>query len=260
MAFNLATLAAELGIDPAVLAAKPDVTAKWDGYLGNADARYAEAERLKKDAETLQATIDANIASFGVNEATNIQLQAQVDALTAAAKTLEEKGGIKLNLNLPNIGTPAAKDPAKELTDLMTRGFSQIGATMAVSNRYASLFGKPMPDDPAKFGDEAAQARMSIADYAEKKYGFSAKEKEISDAAQKAHDDAIRTAAVKEYQDKYPSTAGHPELNGGYPSNYPAMPKPMEQKDFKSFSNMSTREKISAMVGRAQERTTQANQ
>ena len=43
MAFTVEALAAELGIDPATLQAKPDAVKKWNGYLTEADTKYTQA-------------------------------------------------------------------------------------------------------------------------------------------------------------------------------------------------------------------------
>jgi hypothetical protein len=255
---TLTELAAELGIPVETLNAKPDVVAKWNGHFTDAEAKLTQAAQLKREADATQALIDQNIASFGNVEATNVQLQAQIEAIKAASKTLEEKGGIKLDLNLPNLNAPAPKDAAKELLDTLTRGFSTVGQTMNEMNRYMRVFGKPLPEDPATLADRASAARLSVHDYVEQTYKVSAEETRLStERAQKEKDD-YAALKVKEYQDAHPSTSGHPELNGGFPSNHPLMPKTMDTGDFKKFSNQSAREKVAAMVGRAQERLSQA--
>jgi hypothetical protein len=254
--FNIETLAADLGLDPKTL--KPEVAAKWNGYLSEADKQYKEAQKLKADAEALQQVIDQNIAGFGVTEANNIQLQAQVEALKAAQKTLEEKYGTKIDLKLPEVGKPAQADPVKSLESLIVQGFTNINQAQAANNRYLALYGKPMPDDPSALADEAAAHRMSVSQWADQKYGFAKKQKELDEAAFNAKVKAAADAEIAKYKEANPYTAGNPELNGGMPSNHPLMPKPMEIGKQKEFSGMSAREKVAAMVGRAQERLSQA--
>jgi hypothetical protein len=61
---------------------------------------------------------------------------------------------------------------------------SQVG--QAIGNladlqwKYRTLYGSEMPESPTKLAEEATAQRMSILDYAAKKYNFAAKEQEIS--------------------------------------------------------------------------------
>ena len=63
MAFTVDSLAQELGIDPATLAGKGDVVAKWNGYLTEADTKYNSATAAQKDAETKLAASSRRAAS-----------------------------------------------------------------------------------------------------------------------------------------------------------------------------------------------------
>lgn len=64
--------------------------------------------------------------------------------------------------------------------------------------KYRTLFGKELPDSPSNLVREATAQRMSPADYAAKKYGFSEKETAMKAADEKAKIDA----AVKDAVDK----------------------------------------------------------
>jgi len=260
MPLTVAQIAAELGIDQATLASKAEIISRYDSQISGweksaseAQTTLQEAQKLKAQAETLQATIDQNIANFGINESTTIQLQAHLEAVKAAAKTLEEKGGVKLDLNLPTIGAKPVVDPMDNLKGLIVQGFTNINQTQEVNNRYLSLFGKPMPDSPSALADEAAQRRMSVTAWADQKYGLSTKQQEVQQAATAAHEKQIREDAVKEYREKNPSLAGNPDLNGGFPSNYPQVPQPRDGKTVREFAGMSTREKIQNAMSRAKE-------
>jgi hypothetical protein len=257
---TLKELAAELGIDAATLEAKKDVVTKWDGYFADAERKASEgsraaeeAQRKFAEAQALQAAIDENIAKFGINDATVAQLQASNAAMKAAMDELKKSG---INVALPDIPTPAApaaKDPAKELQDILTRGFSQIGQTFNAINRYQRVFGKPLPEDPTMIGDKAAAMRMSVNDYMEHTYKISDEEKRQAETARADHDRKIAEEAVAKYKEEHPITAGHPELNGGMPSNFSRMPAPRDPKSVREFSSMSTREKISNAMQRARE-------
>ena len=98
MAFTLDVLAQELGIDPATLAAKGDVVAKWNGYLGEADTKYTQAtaaqkaaEKALEDVKNEQATIDQNIAAFGMTEANVIALRANNAAMATRWRSPPDK-------------------------------------------------------------------------------------------------------------------------------------------------------------------------
>jgi hypothetical protein len=95
-------------------------------------------------------------------------------------------------------GTPAPAEEVKKLRDDMGGAFAFLADT---SWKYRTLFGSELPDAPTVIIREAAAQRMSPGDYAAKKYNFSGKEQEKREAAQKAHDDAIRKE-VAEQKDK----------------------------------------------------------
>lgn len=249
---TVAEIAAELGIPAETLAAKADVVNKWNGYFSEAENKSTQGAKALADAQALQQVIDQNIASFGITESTNIQLQAQIEALKAAQKTLADNG-VKIDLNLPT--APAAKSADEQFREKVVAGFTQMGQALQVQNRYMSVFGKALPDDPVKLADEAAGNRMSVSDYAERKYGFAAEETRKSTEAQAKREQEIRESAVREYREKNPSVAGHPELNGGLPSNYPAIPAPRDAKDLRTFAALPAREKIADAMNRAMQAT-----
>lgn len=242
---TLAELETELGLAAGTLTAKPEVAEKWNGYFSDAESKAAAGQKALDDAKAIQATIDDQIARLGINEATVNSVQAQLAAIKAADETLR-KNGVNLDLKLPE---PAKVDPEKQFRDNVVRGFQQIGQTMAVQNRYFQVFGKPMPDDPVKLADDAAAARMSVADYAEKKYGFAAEQQKKADAELQAKIDAGIQAGVKKWQDEHPT----PQFGEGpgMPSNFPKMPAPRDAKDLRSFAGLTAREKIADAMSRA---------
>lgn len=248
---TLNELAAELGIPAETLAAKADVVTKWNGFFSDAESKAAAGEKAMNDARALQATIDTQIANFGINETTVAGLQAQVAALKAAQAELE-KNGFKLDLKIPDLpnNTP---DPVKNLETLIRNGFTQMGQTVDATNRYFRVFGKPLPEDPATLADKAAAQRLSVHDYMERTYNISAEERKQAEAAETAKLEAFAEKKLQAYKEANPSTAGNPNLNGGVPSNFPAMPKPRESKDIREFSSMSARDKIANAMQRANE-------
>lgn len=265
MAFTLDTLAQELGIDPATLAAKGDVVAKWNGYLSEADTKYTAATAAQKDAEAKLAavqsendTINANIEKFGYTEANIAALKANNAAMEASLKELQTQGfDVKIPTNTaPAAPTPAAFDPAKFQQDVNSTLIKGFNAT----NRYARLYGgAPIPDDLDALAREAVAARKEFSQYVAEKYDFAGREKALAAETQKKHDDEVRAAAVKEYQEKNPVTAGNPDLQRGVASKYPQVVKARETGDNRKFANMSAREKIAASVARSRAALSQAS-
>jgi hypothetical protein len=243
---------ADLGVtlDPA----KADSAKKWNGQLSTLETgsaqKLADAQKALQDAQALQRVIDDNIAANGLTEANMAQLRANNAALSAALEEVKKAGFT--GINIPNL-PPAnpTKDPMKELESLIVKGFTNVGQTLNIANRYQRVFGHPMPDDPGTLADEAAARRMDVVAYAEQKYGFAAAEQKAQQEATAKREAEIRAAAVAEYKEKNPNTAGHPELNPGMPSNYPAIPKPRDGASVREMAGMTTRQKIEAAMKHA---------
>jgi len=234
MAFDLNVFAAEFGIDPATLQAKPEVFKKWNGYLTEADGKYSSATEAQKQAQAAldavkneQAAIDEKIKSFSLTEAQVDTLRANYAALEAQAKALKAQG---YNLNIPE--TPVA--PAK--TEFDPNRFQQdvngsLVAGFNLMNKHQRIFGKALPDDLDALAREAASARVPFMQYAEQKYGFAAEEAKQKSAALQADKDAYAAQKVKEYQEAHPVTAGNHELVTPGASRFPELAKrPTPQK------------------------------
>jgi len=259
MAFTLETLAAELGIDPATLQAKPDVTAKWNGYLTEADTKYTKATASERAAsESLeqakrdQAAIDDQIKQFGLTEARVAELQTANAALTAAVAEAKKQG---LNVDLsqftaPKVDTP---DPTKVLQDTMRTGFSQMGEALRVQTRFQAVFGKPFVDDPVKLVDEAIAARLPVSEYGERKYKFAEETERQRQAELQTKIDAGIAAGVTKYKEEHPVTAGHRGLTPGVASRFPQVFKPRTASETSDFRKMSPRQRIEASVSRVRE-------
>jgi len=243
-------LALALGVPEETLTAKADIISQFDQSMS---AAATEAQRKLEEAQNLDRIVNDNIAKFGMTEANTAQLQASNAALKAALDSVKAQGfnGITIP-DLPSI-TPAAKDPMDSLRETIVNGFASVGQTLGVSTRYQRVFGQPLPDDPATLAQEAQSRRLSVADWAEQKYGITAKETAVNTEREQKRMDDYAAAAVTKYKETNPSVAGHPELNGGMPSGYPNIPKPRDTKSVREFSSMSAREKIASAMTRANE-------
>jgi small-conductance mechanosensitive channel len=234
MAFDLNVFAAEFGIDPATLQAKPEVFKKWNGYLTEADGKYQTATEAQKQAQAAldavkneQAAIDEKIKSFSLTEAQVDTLRANYAALEAQAKALKSQG---YNLNIPETPTAPAKvefDPNRFQQDVN----GSLVAGFNVMNRYGRLYGKALPDDLDALAREAAQAHMPFSQYVEKKYDFAGEEKRQAEKASLADKEAYAAQKLKEYQEAHPVTVGNPELIAPGASRFPELAKrPTPQK------------------------------
>lgn len=237
---------ADLGVtvDPA----KAANVAKWNGTLSTTQQEAAQkmeaAQKALTDAQNLQRVIDENIAANGLNEANMAQLRASNAALAAALAEVKKAGFSNITIPDFNVGVPATANPIDELKSLIVKGFTTSSQLQNIAIRHQRIFGKPLPDDPTALADEAAARRMEPAAWAEQKYGFAAAEQRAQADAAKAHDEAIAAKAVKDWQEAHPLTTGHPDLNGGLPSNYPAISAVRETKSVAEFSRLPAREKI----------------
>lgn len=253
MAFTLQDLASELGIDVSTL--KPEVATKWNGYLSEADTKYAAATAAQKEADEKLAqlkiendAINDQIAKFGMTENTVNALRANYAAMEAQLKALKEAG---MDVKVPDaLPAPAAPDPNEQFRNNVTRGFAQMGEAVKLINRYQQVFSKPLPDDLDALASEASARKMSLMAYAEQKYNFAAEQQRIAAEQQKKHDDEVAAAAIKKYQEEHPVTQGNPEFARGVPSRHPQLVKPREATESKSFANLPMRQKIAQSVAR----------
>lgn len=234
MAFDLNVFAQEFGIDPATLQSKPEVFAKWNGYLTEADGKYQSASQAQKDAQAAldavkseQAAIDEKIKSFSLTEAEVDSLRANYAALEAQAKALKTQG---YNLTIPDpvkTNEPPAFDPNRFQSDVN----NTLVAGFNVMNRYQRLYGKAMPDDLDALAREAAGRRMPFTDYVAQKYDFAGEETRQSKAVIQKEKDEYADAKLKKWQEEHPVTAGNHELTPGGASRFPELAKrPVPQK------------------------------
>jgi hypothetical protein len=260
MSFTINDLANELGIDVATLQAKGDVVSKWNGYLSEADNKYKTSTQAQQDAQEKlaqaqreQQIINDQIAQFGVNNATLEELRAANAAYKAAFETVK-KSGLDIDLSgLPNPTTAAPVDPNKAMQDRYDNAFRHMGAAMRVQARYQQVFGKPYADDPTKLVDEALANRMSVEDYAERKYKFTDEQARISNETRQKEIQAGIDAGVKKYKEDNPTTAGNPGLQRGGASRHPQVFKPREGADRKAFANLPAKERLAQSVARGRE-------
>jgi hypothetical protein len=250
MAFTIEALAAELGIEASTLAAKGDVVAKWNGYLGEADGKYRTANETLAQAQREQTAINDQIAKFGVTEARLGELESANAAYKAALETAK-KGGF--NIDLSGIPQPAASvtvDPNKAFQDQMGLGFRQMGKAMKVQARYQAVYGKPFADDPVALVDEAIAHKMDIEAYAEQKYKFTDETNRRAAADLEAKKAEWQAQAVDKYKEEHPEI---PLSQRGMASRHPQVFKPRDAASDKTFRSLPVKERIAQSVARSRE-------
>jgi hypothetical protein len=247
-------LIAELGVtvDPAKSGVLKNWNTKFATLETDSQQKLADAQKQLQDAQGLQRVIDESIRTSGLTEANIAQLQANNAALTAAnaaltaaVEDIRKQGFTGLNIpDLPKVTPPAAKDPVKQLEETIMNGIGMMGQTMNEMNRYQRVFQSAVPEDPATIADRAMKARLTVHDYMEQTYHVSAKEKELTAAAEQKRLDTYAATKLEEWKAAHPVTNGHPELGPGVASNYPNIPKPSDAAGVREMSGKSPMEKI----------------
>lgn len=247
-------LATELGIDPGILAGKPDVVTKWNNHFTDADTKLAQAKENLQKAENDQRVINDQIQKFGITEQTNAQLRAANAALDAALKEVKKSG---FDINIPDLPVNPAPQPMSAEDRIVALG-NQMGKALRVQTRFAQVFGKPFSDDLTGLYDEAKARHMDVEAWAEQKYGFAAESKRRADEDAAKHDADIAAKAVAKYREENPILPGHERR--GMASQHPQVMKPKTVADTKSFMGMSPRQKLEASVARGRALAATLNQ
>jgi len=100
-------------------------------------------------------------------------------------------------------------------------GIKAVSNVTWVMSEHQRLFGQPLPDDFETLMNESIAQRMPFRDYADKKYGFTAKKAEITAAKQKEHDDNIRKEAIAARDKEWAEKAGNnPMVRQGITSQF----------------------------------------
>lgn len=192
----------------------------FEGMMTQAEQRMSDAELKERAAEQLYETqIAPALNDWGKREA-------NMAAELAYYKTQAEKakdGGFMaeappfkstaaLVVQPGNTGSP-------DLAAIEAKIGGAFGSMADLNWRYRTLYGREMPDAPTALAAEAASQRMSMVDYAKKKYGFDDREKAIAAEAKQKEVDQIRKDTIAE-RDKYWS-----ERQGG-PGGNPMVRQP----------------------------------
>lgn len=203
----------------------PKVASTFEGMVAQAERDKAEGTRLKTEAEEKERKVN----DWWKTEATGEinKWSSEVASAKARAAFLETQVAEAKKMGFiadPTPGTTATSTTAATTTthvsgspEYVTKdefGKQASGVvtsfyiTQDISNEYLSLFGKPLLglNDLVK---EAQANRMGLREHVEKKFNFQGKRDEISAAAKKAEEDAIRKdereKATREFSEKHGS-------------------------------------------------------
>jgi hypothetical protein len=115
------------------------------------------------------------------------------------------------------------------LQEFETKVAGAMGSLADLQWKYRTLFNKEMPDAPTALAAEATAQRMSMIDYAAKKYNFDGRKAEIEAAEKKAAEDKIREEVTKE-RDQYwaERTGNNPMVRMGEASRFAELKKGVE--------------------------------
>ena len=253
MAFDVDAMLKDFGIDTTTVQIPDATRSKWNGYLAEADHKYAEAAAQVAKAASDQAAIDDQIRQFGINEGRVAELETSNAAYKAA---FDKVKGLGLNVDLSGLPNPQltpAPDPVKTLEGKLNSLAANMSAGMRVQTKYYSTFQKPLPIDIDTLIGEANAARLPVEQYAEQKYKFADETARIEKEARAKEIQAGVDAGVKKWQEEHPVTRGNPALSRGVNSQHSRVFKPRTADESKQFRQLSTKDRIANSVQRVRE-------
>jgi len=112
------------------------------------------------------------------------------------------------------------------IDEFRTQVGSALGMIADLQWNYNKLFGGPMPDSPTALGEEAGRNRMSLADWAARKYDFDGRRKTMAAEESQKREDSIRKEererVTREYAEKY---SANPNMRQGQVSQFAELKK-----------------------------------
>jgi hypothetical protein len=209
--------------------------------LSSADTAQAAAAKEKENAELAlrsnqdlyQNQIVPALDGWGTEKA---NLEAQVAFYQKQNESARSSGFIPKDApgyTAPAAAAAPARDergqfvpganavPGSPAYMTLDQGLTALSNAQWVMSEHIRLFGQPIPDEFETVLREATAQRMPFRDYADRKYGFSTKKKEMTEKAAKEHDDKIKADAIAE-RDKYWAERGgnNPNLRTGSESSF----------------------------------------
>lgn len=240
-----------------------DVAAAIETHLTAADEKFTSATQAQEKAAELQRLADLKekeiadyVAQYGSKLVDTSAMQAELAAMKAAMAELEKQG---FKVNIPS--APAGAKPAVPGSPAVGGNavidenaiLGKVGSVMEqwfdANNEHIRLFGQPIPVGSRELADEARRNKMSLADFAAKKFNFQSKREEISAAKIKEREDSIRKEEREKVAREYAERNGsNPNVRPGVTSNNSFVPRIKGDEFQKSSGNIPTRERHSRML------------
>lgn len=214
------------------------------GVLSAAEQERQQAELAQRAASQMfENEITPALNSWGQKEANLTAQLAYYKELAVKAKD----GGFLAEAPPFQAGTvppPANVVPGMpSLAELEQKLGGAFGTLSDLQWQYRSLHGREMPDAPTALAAEAAAQRMSLADYAAKKYDFAGRKAAMQAEERKKSEDAIRKAAIEETDKKWAEKVGsNPNVRQAQVSNYSELKKGVTDGQRPDPLKMGTRE------------------
>jgi hypothetical protein len=216
--------------------------AALDGRARTAFGAVLQTSQADRDAAELAQRATNDMLEKQINPALNAwgNEKANLEATNAfLTRQLEEgrKAGF-LPASVPGAPDPAAGrdaggrfvpgpsgspvfDEGRFLTRVQSEMLTAYNSINKVENDYFRLFGEPMPDDIMTLSREAGAQRLSVSDYADRKYKMSEKRAEVSAKKQKERDDKlIADAVAADRKARAEANGGNPNLQHGQSSKF----------------------------------------
>jgi hypothetical protein len=203
--------------------------------LTAAETERSQAELAQRAAtQMFETEITPALNKWGIDEA---NLRAEAAYYKAQAE------GAKAGGFLPEVAPFKPAEPQRDnggrfvpnanavpgspnFQDFENKVSTAFGTLSDLNWRYETLFGRKMPDSPTSLGAEAAAQRMSLSDYAAKKYDFAGKEASIKAEETKKREDAIRKEEREAVEKKYAEMGGtNPNVRQGQASQFSELKK-----------------------------------
>jgi hypothetical protein len=199
----------------------------------------AEQERQKGELaqraanELFEKEITPALNQWGSKEAT---LSAERDYYKTLAEKAKDGGFVaevppfqQRNQTGQFVPNSNAVPGSPNVADLEAKVGNALGTLSDLQWKYMTLHGKPMPDAPTALAAEAAANRMSLDQWAAKKYDFAGREAAIKQEQQKAHDDAIRKEVAEAKDREWAEKVGtNPHVRQGQVSQFAELKKGVE--------------------------------
>jgi hypothetical protein len=219
-----------------------------------AQAREQAENTMRAQKEMLDTQINPALDGWA-SEKANLEAQVafyrtQNEQAKSGGFVPQDAPGYKPPVANPAGSFVAGQNPVPGSPQFITpeQAYKAMSHATYITNEHLRLFGAPPPDDLETLVKEASENHFSdLRAYANRKYNFDGKKKEIAEKAQKDHDDKIRQEAIsardKEWSEKVGS---NPNVRGAESSQYTQLSKAVNAGQMKDPLSMSPQERHQA--------------